>query len=67
MILKRIEAFIAGLLATRAKIPLDSIGCLAVLMNLQISTHCAFLRLNNIAIVLLLSSTHSNLTPDHLT
>jgi hypothetical protein len=38
IVVEGIEAFIEGWLATRAKIPLESIRCLAVLMNLQMST-----------------------------
>jgi len=37
MIVEGIEAFVEGLMATRAKIPLDSTRHLAVLMNLQVS------------------------------
>jgi hypothetical protein len=64
MIVKGIEAFVEGLPTSWAKIALDSTGCLAMLMYLQLSTQQALHKLNIIVIVLLLYSTHSNLTHD---
>lgn len=64
MVVEGIKAFVEGLAATGAKVPLDSTGCLAVLVSFQVSTQRAFHKLNNIVIVLLLYSTHSNLMHD---
>ncbi|MUL39404.1 hypothetical protein BWI75_24785, partial [Gloeocapsopsis sp. AAB1 = 1H9] len=66
MIVEGIEAFVEGLMAARAKIPLDSTRCLAVLVSFQVSTQWAFHRFNNVVMALLLYSTHLNLMHDRL-
>lgn len=66
MIIKGVKAFIEGLTATRAKVPLNSTRHLAVLMNLQVSAQGAFHRTSDEVNVLLLYLTHINLTHDQL-
>jgi hypothetical protein len=62
MVVEGIKVFIEGLLATGAKIALDSTSCLAMFMSFQVSTQRTFHRLSKVDITLLLYLTHSNVT-----
>ncbi len=64
MVVEGIKAFVEGLSAARAVIPLDSTRHFAMLMHLQVSTQWAFHRLSNEVSFLLLYLTHRNLTHD---